>query len=107
MVISVELWKECEQGGKFAPRFGTHIPLTVLPLLSLTCPDLKSLPFGFKSLQVLFFPFCLVLSRLLQPHLPILDFRNLFFFTKSPLLGGRAAGTLDAETWTSVCYTVM
>lgn len=105
MVIRVELWEECEQGGRFAPRLGTHIRLTVLPPLPLTRPDLTSLPFGFKRLQVLFFPFCLVLSRLLQPHLPILDFRNLFFFTKSPFLGGRAAGTL--EMWTSVCYTVM
>lgn len=84
------------------------LQLTVLPLLPLlTCPDLTNFPFGFKSLQVHFFPPCLVLSRLLQPHLPILDFRNLLFFTKSALLGGRAAGTLDAEAWTSGCYTVM
>lgn len=83
------------------------LQLTVLPPLPLTRPDLTNLPFGFKSLQVHFFSSCLVLSRLLQHHLPILDFRNPLFFTKSPLLGGRAAGTLDAEPWTSGCFTVV
>lgn len=39
-----------------------------------------------------FFPFCLVLNCLPQPHVFILDFRDLIFLAKYPLLRGRAAG---------------